>query len=472
MMAAARTRAREESGVAMAIALIVMMIIAALLVAVIDSAVQTNYSSQRDANKKRALEAAEAGLQIATYRLNMLQPDNAHCVGDQVGSPGASGTCASSMTTLGNGTSYNYYMTSTIGGGTGTCVGLPVTSNLAIAQRCITAVGMANGVTARSQIRVASFAATPVYPYPGMTGLKAVTDLNNAIVNGAVASNGAITDNNGATVSAVVLGPAGTFANASQTPAPAVTVLPSPITASPVDPGTSAQNTQPGGSCVPATGVTQTNCDYRIANYISNPSACSASYPCDPSSKVTFNAATRSLTMNNNATLTLGGGIYNFCEFDAPNNATISFAPGVHAAIYIDSPADPNSGCPAASGNLLLSNNVTWTNLSQDPLNIQLYVYGDPSHPGANTITFTNNTAFWGVLFAPSSTINLSNSSTNSAFWGGITGYVINTSNNYHFNWVGDVATLQANSQGVYYRTAWAQCVPSYSTSTPGAGCG
>jgi hypothetical protein len=76
------------------------------------------------------------------------------------------------------------------------------------------------------------------------------------------------------------------------------------------------------------------------------------------------------------------------------------------------------------------------------------------------------------VLFAPSSTINLSNSSTNSAFWGGITGYVINTSNNYHFNWVGDVATLQANSQGVYYRTAWAQCVPSYSTSTPGAGCG
>jgi hypothetical protein len=419
----------------------------------------------------------------------MLQPDANHCIGDGplAQAPDATtGACATSApVALGNAASYSYSMTPVIGPGTtypsATCVGLTVTSDKAIGQRCITAIGTANGVTARSEIRVASFAATPVFPIAGMTGYKSIADLNNSTITGIVASNGKITQSNGATVSGVEVGPSGSFANSNQSPAPGVGVLGQPITIGQVDPGSSAINTPLGGSCVPQTGVQQTNCDYRISNYLSNPSACGSSLACDPSSKITFNTATRTLTMNNGATLTLGGGIYNFCELDAPNNATISLAPNVHAAIYIDSPADPNSGCPTTKdssgnwvyGHLNLSNNVTWTNLSQDPTALQLYVYGDPSHPGANVVNFTNNTVFWGVLFAPSSTVSLSNSSNNSAFWGAITGYAINTSNNYHFNWLASAGTIQAQSQGVYYRTAWSQCVPTPPVATsPGSGCG
>jgi hypothetical protein len=472
MIRALRAAARDESGIAAITAIIILFIVLGLVGASVSTALQTNGSTRRDGDKKNALEAAEAGLQVANYRLNMLQPDTSHCVGDTVTTPAGDGTCPSSTTYLGNGSDYTFYMTPPIGPGTAypnaTCVGLIVQSNIAISQRCITAVGESHGIIARSQIRVAAFAAAPVFPVPGMIGLKQITDSQNSTIQGIVASNGPIIDQNGSTVSGAELGPAGTFANTNQIPPPQVAVLPSPLTAYPVDPGTSATNTSPGQNCVVTPPATQTNCDYRITNG-AGLTTCNPGIACDPNTKVDFNPSTRVLTMNNNATLTLTGGIYNFCEFDAPNNATITLATNVHTAVYIDSPSDPNSGCPAGTGNLKLSNNVTWVNLSQDPTALQLYVYGNPSQPGVNVVNFTNNTAFWGVLFAPSSTINLSNSSNNSAFWGAITGYVLNTSNNYHFNWIAKAGTIQANSQGVYYRTAWAQCTP---VKSAGPGCG
>jgi hypothetical protein len=41
------------------------------------------------------------------------------------------------------------------------------------------------------------------------------------------------------------------------------------------------------------------------------------------------------------------------------------------------------------------------------------------------------------------------------------------------FNFDSRVTTLQATSNGLYYRTAWAQCSPTPpSGSTPQAGCG
>jgi Flp pilus assembly pilin Flp len=493
------SRLRNEDGAAMIIAVIVLMITSALVAVAVSVAVQTNGSTLRDQFKKNALESAEAGLQIGLYRMNMLNPcdpntagcgNQNYCVGDAATAPGTSGWCQSSTYTMGNGSTYQYWTSPALGNGA-TCVGLPLTNSVNyIAQRCVTAVGTTNGITARSQIRVAAFRARPLFPVPGITGLKSITNLNNATINGWVASNGIITDTNGATVTGVELGPAGTFVpNAQALPPPSV--LPSPIVLNPVDPGQSNQTL--AANC-PARlpdvdGYTSCNDDYRISNELNTPSLCgigAGKVVCDQATgAVTFNAATRTLTMKNNSTLTLGGGIYNFCEVDIPNNATISLTPGQHVEVFVDSPDDPNSGCPtpcAANtangngtpngfGNLNLSNNVTWTNLSQDPLALQLYVYG--CNNGSNVVNFTNNTVFWGILYAPQSTINASNSSNNSAFWGAISGNVVNVSNNYHFNWVADSGTLSAGTTGVYYRTAWAQCTPTPPTpSSPGAGCG
>lgn len=61
-------------------------------------------------------------------------------------------------------------------------------------------------------------------------------------------------------------------------------------------------------------------------------------------SGVSFNAATRVLSMSNDASLTLGGGIYDLCSFTASNNVTVSLASGVKTEIFIDFPTTSTLG--------------------------------------------------------------------------------------------------------------------------------
>src|SRR5438067_4254371 len=362
----------DQTGAALILAMVVLMIVTGIVAAAVAVAVQTNGSTRRDADKKNALEAAEAGLQVANYRINMLQPDGTHCVGDGVTAGNALGMCASTTATLGNGATYSYYTSVPIGPGTAfpnaKCVGLTITTAQALNQRCITATGTANGVTARSQIRVAAFAGTPYFPIPGITGWKSLffKGGTNTNIQAVAASNYTVTQNNGSDVQGVMLGPPGIFTNGNQLPPPPVSYQDHPITLSAVPPTTSAINASAGGSCIPPQPApptwVQTNCDYMLTNGT------------DQSSGFSYDPVNRILkTTKNNATLTLHGTIYNFCEFDASNNATITLTQ--KTVIYIDSPYDPNSGvagsnsnpaCNASrggAGNLNLSNNVTWNNV-------------------------------------------------------------------------------------------------------------
>ena len=95
----------------MIIAIIAVFIITTLVAVSVSLAVQTSGSNRRDANKKNALEAAEAGLQVALYRLNMLRPQDTFCVGDLAGLPDSTGWCKSSTYSLGNGSTYQYWTT-------------------------------------------------------------------------------------------------------------------------------------------------------------------------------------------------------------------------------------------------------------------------------------------------------------------------------------------------------------------------
>ncbi len=465
---AARSHAvSDERGAAMIIAVMVLLITFVLAGAAVTVAVQNNMFSRADVNRKNALEAAEAGLQVALYRLNMLRPDDSHCVGDAVASPNSTGTCASSSYTLGNGSSYSYVMTPLAGTGAA-CVGLTVIGDTNISQRCVTAVGVSGSVAVRSQIRAAAFGARPLFPVSGITGLTGLTNSNNVQIGGWEASNGQISASNNAVITgSLELGPAGSYSHANNASNPPQVPLSGPIVLSPVNPGTSNQTSLGGCPTRAAAGFPACNDDYRISNYLNNPSHPTAPYD-QPTGTVAFNSATRAFSMINNASITLGGGIYNFCSFSAANNATINLAPGTKTEIIIDSPDDPGSGCPAASGTLNATNNVTWNTLSTDPTALQIYVYG--LNNASNVVNFSNNGVFSGVLYAPQSTINLSN---NAQFTGAISGNIVNLSNNFQFNWGATAGTLQATSTGLYYRTAWAQCTPQPPTpSAPGSGCG
>jgi hypothetical protein len=189
--------------------------------------------------------------------------------------------------------------------------------------------------------------------------------------------------------------------------------------------------------------------------------------PFDQSTGLNWSAQNRTLTLSGNASLTLGGGLYNFCQITMSGNAAITVAANVQAEVFIDSPDDPGSGCQNGTGSLTMSGNATWVNLSQNPLALQLYVYG--LNNGSSSITYSGNANIYGTLYAPKSAITLSG---NGKEIGAIAGRSVTISGN-GFNWDTRDASLQAGVTGLYYRTGWAQCTPtSPSGSNPGAGCG
>jgi hypothetical protein len=346
-------------------------------------------------------------------------------------------------------------------GSTATCVGLQITSS-DVNQRCITAVGTSNGVVERSQIRIAAFAAQPLFPVQGIIGLNSVTLNGNGSVTGSAGTNGPATLNGNATSSGVVLGPGGSYVHSGSASGGTVTNLSSPIVLSPVNPGTSNQSSLSSCPSRQSAGYPACNDDYRITDGLANPPVA----PYDQSSGVSWTPATRTLSLTNNASLTLGGGLYNFCSLTLAGNASITIAANVQAEIFIDSPDDPGSGCPSGTGNLSMSGNGSWNNLSQNPLALQVYVYG--LNDGSSSITMSGNANFYGVVYAPQSAVSLTG---NGRVDGAVAGKSATLSGN-GFNWDSRVSTLQATTNGLYYRTAWAQCSPVIQPASPDAGCG
>ena len=88
------TRLREEHGMALVVALLVMMITLLLAGVAVTVAVHTNSFANRDTGGKTALQAADAGLHVATYRLNVLRPDAGHCPTSPATTIGAGNLCA------------------------------------------------------------------------------------------------------------------------------------------------------------------------------------------------------------------------------------------------------------------------------------------------------------------------------------------------------------------------------------------
>src|SRR5205807_3635914 len=69
-----------DRGFAMPTAIIILFIITLLLAAAVKVASQTSTSTTRDNNVKAEIEAAEGGLQVATYRLSQLEPKSTQCI--------------------------------------------------------------------------------------------------------------------------------------------------------------------------------------------------------------------------------------------------------------------------------------------------------------------------------------------------------------------------------------------------------
>jgi Tfp pilus assembly protein PilX len=422
-------------------ALLVMTLLAGWA---LQAAVAGSDGTGTDARAKQALQAAEAGLQRAVYRLSMLQPAAGRCVAETVVDPVAGVCPPTTPEQLGNGSSFSYRTTPALGA-SATCAGLLVRTQLALTQRCVTATGTTDGVTRRVQTRVAAYASTPLFPVAGLLGLDAVTlNGNVTIPTTTAATNGTLTATGNVRTAGTVLGPAGTTrttGNVAVSPVARRTADEGPFVLGDVDPGTSATVNDNG----------------RIVRGLRTPPV--APYDAiSTGSSVTYDAPTRALRAAGNATITLGGGVYNFCSVSITGNLTLIVAAGAKVAWYVDSPDDPNGGCPPGSGGFAVGGNLSSGSASSDPTAFQLYVYGtDDRRQG---VTIRGNAALHAAIYAPRSDVSIVG---NAQVIGGVAARTVTMTGN-GFVWDDRAGTLQTGSAGGYHRTAWREC-PSATTA-------
>lgn len=477
-----RSRLAGETGFVLPASIAVLLVITLLGAAAISASVSTSKSTMRDESSKAALEAAEAGLRVATYRLNVTGPASEECLAGYalVSKPTSEATqCESAEEALGNNGSYLYWTSTELKKGGG-CVGIIMTDaelerlkNEGIAQRCVTSVGTVSGVKARVQARVSSFTARPVFPIAAMIAKEKLTMEGHSSLKGAVASNGKITSEGSASQEGgCVLGPSGSFEGIKSTCEAVSQRTPEEgkIVVAAIQPGSSAKSS-PTGECNEQAEPLY-NCNFLIENGIANAEAGKeVKKPADGISAkgsgkvgIEYKSSTREMSMNTGS-WTLNGYLYNFCNFNATGNSQISVNPGIKAVIFIEAPEkeEPGSGCPEGSGKFEFSGTVN--NPSGNPTALQIYVYGK------GPVTYNGNVNTSLVLDAPNASVKLTG---NATITGGIIGNEITTSGNFSFIWSKEVEKLKAGTAGAttsYYRTAWAQCATNYSAGSPTSGC-
>ena len=439
---------RDESGNALATAMGVLAVTGAVTASVFSVSTQLSDSSNQSRDSKKALAAADAGLEAAVYRMNKQNlQDTESCFSTGLVSA-VNGECPGTTESLGNGATYTYYVSPALDEGD-TCAGVPVTYTgdefVTIVQRCVTSVGTANEETRRVQARVASYLGLQLFSL-GILGLEQVNFVNSGLINAWIGSNGEIDFQNSSTVTGVELGPSApnpSFGNGSTVGSiTRRSVSEGSHILAPVDVGNSAT----------------VNDNVRLTNGQ------------DAKTNVTFDPTTRILTMGNNSSLTLGGGTYNFCKFAATNSAAVNIAVGAKVRIFIDSPTRSGSGCGEGTGTLTAENKIVFNNPS-DPENLQIYVYGRSSASATSVdVDFKNSVEFdKGFIYAPQSKVEFKNA----AEWvGALAAKEVDFKNTIDFTWTSELANLRAETLSIFYKTAWKECRSMQTTaSDPESGC-
>jgi hypothetical protein len=446
----------EESGVALPAALGVLFVVSALATFAARASIVAGHQSFRDQNVKRATQAAFGGVQALRYQVNLLQPGVSECVVKNVTTGALSvasvlsdGWCAPQSEDLGDGASYS----ARISASTALTVGGQI-----LAQRRIVSTGTVNGVKRRVSQTVNAATGAPMFA-PGYAAVsQSGVDIGNSVrINGGLGSNGNIALRNTATV----CGPA--------TAGPGKTL--SLYNSAGVCNGFSTQPAQQNFQMQPVdlADTSTVNDNTRVSNAIAgtggpgNPADVCTS--CD---KISWNATTRSLALNNNSTLTLSGSVYSFCSLDLDNSAQLLVAPRDPATplkIYIDKPET----CGTGMGSVRLRNNSGIVNLNSDPRTLQLYVAG--STATATSVSFENSfdSSMIMVVYAPDSTVSMTN---HLDVVGAVAAKTFqmqnNTSLTYHER-VGDIT--QGSTIRVYNAEDYVECTTEQTDPTYDSGC-
>jgi type II secretory pathway pseudopilin PulG len=486
-----RKRLGSENGIAMPTAASMLMVVSLLVAAGLATATQLSQSSNRDQDAKRALSAAEAGLQTAIYRLNQIRnpavPPNSCLTTTPVAALGTGECPASPTESLGNGASFYYYVTPRLGV-SGSCALMPG-QVAAVRDRCVTAVGTADGVTRRLQVRVSEQDVFGGFFDVGLLGKSLVYAYNSVNMVADVGSNGSVYLNNSITAQGEEsLGVDG-----------AVKIL-------------DTNNYTAINSVSVEGGLTDIDQPYEMPpadfeRYDGESGGVAVSSENDNASLPTpyYNAANKSFIIST-GTVTINPGTYYLCHvhFGSSvnfriNNTGLNTGNGM-TRFLIDAPRRAGNNCPASpttytadhAGTFGADNSVMLNKETAEREELfQIYMYGSgnededlttsrydwctrqttPMLPGECRADFMldNSVQFYGSVYAPDSTVQAHNSV---SIYGGLAGDKIRLFNSVNFRITAAVRTAPALAPGAALRKGWTECKTQPSSAgDPESGC-
>ncbi len=384
--------------------MVVMSLLASGLLA---TALRSASGAQGDTNAKRALAAAEAGLQTAALRLRKLNPSGTMCmatptVPNPTGAVSPSpatvdGICpASTPESVGKGATFTYWVTPR-----GATCGLRPGTAATVNDRCITSLGIVHGVKRRIQERVES---GPDYPFAkaGVQGTDKVTLTNKVTIDKTdVGSNGPITltgtpNEVKVTAGNGVLGQVKPYV---PTGGSVIQTGTTSIAGGIVNATSPYGLTQPdfSASLPPSQGGTGSNNNMALPAILT-----AAGIP-----STAYNDTTRVLSVPTSKSFKLPAGTYNFCAYNMASGSKVDMTNNTSKAqIYIDSPLRSGSGC--TSGGQAIMTNASMNNGVSDR-NIWFWVYGTvgPNTPptplpaGTDDIQMLSGSHIDAVWYAP-----------------------------------------------------------------------
>jgi hypothetical protein len=443
----------DDRGIALPVTVSVLFMVAGLATITANAAISSEHATLRDRNAKQAFQVANAGIEAAMYRTNLMQPGSLQCAYKNpangsltVSAVQSDGWCAPQTEDLGEGQSY----TMRISAGQSLHV-----NGQSLVQRSIVSTGTANGVRRRVLLRANAATGEPVFPqgYGGVS-LDGMTLPNSVQVEGGVGSNGDIYLRNSAYVCGKV------------TPGPGKTVeIRNSASVCPTGDTTPAQqsfNLQPVDQ-----GDAPTNNDNAR---IESPPQQTALDPCTDCDGIDWDPSTRFLRLRNNSTLTLGGGTYSFCGVELEQTAQLKIAVrplGTGTRVFVDSPENCGG---AGTGSVHVRNSANVLNLNSDPTTFQLYLLGSasiPTYVAFDGVDFPMDLVM--AVYAPYSTIRIRGDTHLS---GAIASKSIDLQNSARITYHERIADITTGSPLRLYRPEHhLECTSTTTSTAPDSGC-
>ena len=429
--------ARDESGVALALTIMVITIGLALASIGSIAAMSSLRNSTRDSGSKEALAVAEAGLQQALLRHNKILTDDIfRCL-----VPGATGELIPGYE-LANG--WCPRISGSVGGGTYSYQVKPVELLGSLGDEFkveIVSEGTVDGETRRITTEAYSSTGAPAFADANVMGVEALEFNGSGRIDSTVATN-----------SDIVIGGSSDLCGDAKH-----------------GEGRAIIGTGSGGLC---SGFIEAEQRLSLA-------------PPDPGNvftendngrfftedtktgSVTWDATTRTLTLGGNGSLTLGGANYGICRLTMDGNSNIYIADGAVTRLYFDSPE--NCGLAAGATQFSMTGNSQISVTSGSAADAGLIFVGSTTTP--STISLQGNgRANELMLYAPNSDILIGG---NANYTGGIAGKTLIHSGSGTIRGDSSVLDFEVGVQSSFLPERFIECTGPFGSGSelPDEGC-